>query len=161
MKARDIMKPLAGSLKPGDTVKHAVRMLLAAVDDGNRAYLKGLPVLDDKGVLTGMISMGDILKSVFPKYLEFMDLGDFTWDGMVEHIAEKAADRKISELMTEKVITVDEDAPLMECVDHMVKHNIKRLPVVDKNGRPCGMIYEIDVFVAITKAMHIDQGGAK
>ena len=33
----------------------------------------------------------------------------------------KVKDRKVSEMMTKKVITVNEDSSLMECVDHMLK----------------------------------------
>jgi hypothetical protein len=106
--------------------------------------------------------LGDILKAVFPPYMSFMDLGEFTWDGMVENMAKKAGNKKVSEMMTTRVITVPEDAPLMECVDHMVKNNVKRLPVIGKDGKVIGTLYERDVFFAITKAMlDEDTGGVK
>ena len=81
--------------------------------------------------LAGIISIGDILKAVYPKYLYLMDLGEFTWDGMVESFARKMADRKVEECMTSPVITVKEDATLMECIDHMLKNNVKRVPVLN------------------------------
>jgi predicted transcriptional regulator len=91
-----------------------------------------------------------------------MDLGDFTWEGMVESIARKSSGKLVRDVMSKIVITVDEDASLMECVDHMIKHNIKRLPVVDKSGKVIGMLYERDVFFAITKAMlNENNGGVK
>jgi len=57
-----------------------------------------------------------------------MDLGSFTWDGMVEALAQKMADRKVRDFMTQMVITVKEDSPIMECIDHMLKNNVKRGP---------------------------------
>jgi predicted transcriptional regulator len=106
-----------------------------------------------------MLSMRDILKSVFPSYLSMMNLGEFTWDGMVESLAKKVAGKRVDAVMSRAVITAHEDDPLMECIDHMIKHNVKRLPVVDTAGKVVGMIYERDVFFAITKAMFEENGG--
>jgi CBS domain-containing protein len=162
MKAKDLMIPLQDYLRPENTLKEAVNLLLTAKRGEEKVGVKGLPVLDKNGKLIGMLSMGDILKAVFPSYMSMMDLGDFTWDGMVESMAKKVSGKKVEELMTEPVVTVDEDASLMECVDHMIKKNVKRLPVLDGSGRVVGMIYERDVFSAITKAMLDDNdGGAK
>ncbi|HAK88996.1 MAG: hypothetical protein A2077_01355 [Nitrospirae bacterium GWC2_46_6] len=162
MKAKDLMIPLQDYLKPENTLKEAVNLLLTAKRGEEKVGVKGLPVLDKNGTLMGMLSMGDILKAVFPSYMSMMDLGEFTWDGMVESMAKKVSGKKVEALMTEPVVTVDEDASLMECVDHMIKKNVKRLPVLDGSGRVVGMIYERDVFSAITKAM-LDEndGGAK
>ncbi len=153
MKAKDLMIPVQDYLRPENTLKEAVNLLKTAKRGEEKIGVKGLPVLDEDGKLVGMLSMRDILKAVFPFYLSMMELGDFTWDGMVEGIARKSGDRKVKEVMSRTVISVDEDASLMECVDHMIKHNIKRLPVVNKDGRVVGMLYERDVFFAITKAM--------
>lgn len=159
MKAKDIMIPLEDYLTPENTLKEAVTLLRTAKRGEERVGVKGLPVLDEKGRLVGMLSMRDILKAVFPFYLSMMDLGEFTWDGMVESLAKKVANKKVKEIMSKQVITVPEDVPLMECIDHMLKHNIKRLPVVNKEGKVVGMIYERDVFFAVTKAMLEENNG--
>lgn len=153
MKAKDLMIPLQDYLRPENTLKEAVNLLKTARRGEERVGVKGLPVIDEKGRLVGMLSMRDILKAVFPFYLSMMELGDFTWDGMVESIAKKSSNRLVRDVMSKVVITVNDDAPLMECVDHMIKHNIKRLPVIDKSGRVIGMLYERDIFFAITNAM--------
>lgn len=153
MKAKDLMIPLQDYLRPENTLKEAVNLLKTARRGEERVGVKGLPVIDEKGRLVGMLSMRDILKAVFPFYLSMMELGDFTWDGMVESIAKKSSGRLVKDVMSKVVITVNDDAPLMECVDHMIKHNIKRLPVIDKSGRVIGMLYERDIFFAITNAM--------
>ncbi len=162
MKARNLMIPLQEYLKPDTTLKEAANILRTAKRDEEKLGVKGLPVLDASGKMVGFLSMGDILKAVFPSYMSLMNLGDFTWDGMVEDMAKKARDKKVSEMMTTKVISVNEDAYLMECVDHMIKNNVKRLPVIGKDGRVTGILYERDVFFAITKAM-LDEntGGGK
>lgn len=159
MKAKDLMIPLREYLNPDNTLREAVNLLRKAKRGEERVGVKGLPVLDNKGKLIGMLSMGDILKAVFPSYMSIMDLGEFTWDGMVESIAKRSAGRKVGDLMAKDVIPVDEDAPLMECVDHMIKHNLNILPVISKSGRVVGMLYERDVFFAITKAMLDKEAG--
>jgi CBS domain-containing protein len=159
MRARDVMIPLREYLRPGSTLKDAARLLATARRDEEKVGVKGLPVIDDSGAMVGFLSMGDILKAVFPPYLRLMNLGDFTWDGMVEDLARKVGDKIVSDLMTRDVVTVPEAAPLMECVDHMLKSDVKRLPVVDASGKILGMLYERDVFFAIFKAMLQENGG--
>ncbi|MBI5044049.1 MAG: CBS domain-containing protein [Nitrospirae bacterium] len=153
MKAKDIMISLEEYLRPDNTLKEAVNIFKTAKRDDARVGVRGLPVIDEKGKMVGFLTIRDILKAVFPSYMSLMDLGDFTWDGMVEDMAKKIGSKKVSELMTKKVISVNEEAPLMECVDHLLRNNIRRLPVIAKDSRVVGMLYEMDIFVAITKAM--------
>jgi len=162
MKAKDLMIPLQEYLKPETTMKEAANILRTAKRDEERCGVKGLPVLNAAGKMIGFLSMGDILKAVFPSYMGLMNLGDFTWDGMVEDMAKKAGNKKVSDMMTREVISVEEDSSLMECVDHMLKHNVKRLPVIGKDGKIAGILYERDVFFAITRAMlNENAGGAR
>jgi CBS domain-containing protein len=162
MKAKDLMIPVQDFLKPDDNLKDAVNLLRTARRGEERIGVKGLPVLDESGKLVGMLSMRDILKAVHPTYMDLMNVGNFTWDGMLEETAKKIADKKVFALMTRDVITIKEDSPLMDAVDHMIRKNVKRLPVVDKTGKVIGMLYERDVFFAIVRAM-LDEntGGGK
>ena len=153
MKAKDFMIPIQDSLKPEMSLKEAVNLLRVARKGEERVGLKGLPVLDKDGKMIGMFSMTDVLKAVHPSYLSLMNLSNFTWEGMVESLAKNVADKKVEEVMSREVITVKEEDPLMECVDLMIKNNIKRLPVLDKAGRIAGMIYQRDIFFAVVKAM--------
>jgi len=162
LKAKDMMVQLEEYLTPQTTLREAVNLLRTAKRGEEKVGVKGLPVLDQKGKLVGMLSMGDILKAVFPSYMAYMELGEFTWNGMVESLAKKAAEKKVEEVMTRNVVTVEEDAPLMECVDHMIKKNVKRLPVIDKSGKVIGILYERDVFFQIVKSMlEENSGGAR
>jgi len=153
MKAKDLMAPLLEYLTPEMTLKEAALLLRSARRCGERTGVKGLPVLDSGGRMIGFLSVGDILKAVFPPYMSFMELGEFTWDGMVESLAAKVAGKRVSEMMTTEVITVEEEAPLMECIDHILKKNVKRLPVLDRKGRVTGILYERDVFLEIVRIM--------
>lgn len=162
MKAKDLMVPLVDYLRPDATLREAAFLLRTARRCEKRIGVKALPVLDEHGQLVGILSIGDILKAVYPSYLYLMDLGEFTWDGMVESLAKKMSDRKVSDHMTRAVITVHEESSLMECVDHMLKNGVKRVPIINKEGSVIGMIYERDVFYEITRSMleRHSKGGA-
>jgi len=156
MKARDVMIPFLDYLNPEHTLKEAVNRLRTAVRGDERTGVMALPVLDDNGKLVGILSMTDILKAVYPSYMSMMNLGDFTWDGMLESLACEAGEKKVGILMTRTVVTVREEDPLMECVDHILKGDVRRMPVLNKAGNVVGMIYLRDIFHVVTKAM-LDQ----
>ena len=153
MRAKDLMIPLVEYLQPDNTLKEAANLLRTARRGEERIGVKALPVLDEQKKLLGILSIGDILKAVYPPYMYLMELGEFAWDGMVEVLAKKAINKKVRDLMTTEVITVKEDSTLMECVDHMLKHNVKRVPVLNKENAVAGMLYEKDIFYEITRAM--------
>lgn len=147
--AKDLMIPLHGHISPDETIREASLKLRKTRRDEARVGVKGLPVIDSCSKLVGFLSMGDILKAVFPNYLSMdKNLGEFTWDGMLESFAHKAAERKVSDVMTKKVVTVSSDAPLMECIEHMLNNNVKRLLVMD-DAKVIGILYERDIFETI------------
>lgn len=158
MKAKDIMHPLTDYLRPDTTLKEAVFLLKSCRVGEENICVRALPVLDDGMRFVGLLSMGDILKAIWPSYMSLMNLGNFAWDGMVEAIAKRSKDLPVRGLMTTEVVTVHPDAPLMECVDHMLKFGVKKLPVVEAGGAVTGMLYERDLFFAIVGAMLNDAG---
>ena len=161
MKAKDLMIPLQEYLKPENTLKEAANLLRIARRGEEKIGVKALPVLDSSGNLIGILSIGDILKAVHPAYMDLMNLGKFAWDGMVETFAHKAANKKVKDVMTPKVITVQENSTLMECIDYMLKNNVKRVPVLNKENRVIGMLYERDIFYEIAKSMLDENTGGE
>jgi CBS-domain-containing membrane protein len=95
MKAKDLMVPIHDYLKPDSNLKEAVNLLKAAIRGDHKVGVMGLPVLDKNGKLIGMLSMTDILKAVYPSYMSMMNLGGFTWDGMLESLAKQAGEKKL------------------------------------------------------------------
>ncbi len=153
MKAKDIMEPIKDFLTPDETLKDAVRKMKVARRGEGKVGVKGIVVLDGKGNLIGIVSIKDILKAIEPFYMSMTDLGVFTWEGMLLEMAKKAADKKVIDVMTKHVVTVPEDAALMECADLIVKHNLQRVPVVDKQKKVVGIVYVRDLYYAIIKVL--------
>jgi CBS domain-containing protein len=113
------------SVEPGMTILQAVRIML-------QRRISGLPVIDDKGRLVGMVTEGDFLRRAEtgterrrPRWLELL-IGP----GRLADEYRHSHGRKISEIMTADPITVTEESSLEEVVALMEKRRIKRLPVV-------------------------------
>ncbi len=52
---------------------------------------------------------------------------------------------RVNELMTGHVVTVEADASCHDAVTLMVRNKIRHLPVVDGEGRPCGIVTDRDL----------------
>ncbi|GMT46453.1 hypothetical protein MNBD_NITROSPIRAE03-831 [hydrothermal vent metagenome] len=158
MKAKDIMEQVKDYLSPDDTIRNAVNKMRVVKRDDGIVGLKGMIVLDSEGNLVGMVSVKDILKAIIPFYMTMTELGEFTWEGMLAEMTKKVADRKVEEIMVKDVITVSGDAPLMECADLIIKHNLQRVPVLNKDKKVVGIIYVRDLYHAIVKVLLDDKG---
>ncbi len=158
MKAKDIMEEVKDYLSPDNTIRNAVNKMRVVKRDDGIVGLKGMIVLDSEGNLVGMVSVKDILKAIIPFYMTMTELGEFTWEGMLAEMTKKVADRKVEEIMMKDVITVSGDAPLMECADLIIKHNLQRVPVLNKEKKVVGIIYVRDLYHAIVKVLLDDKG---
>lgn len=125
MKAADVMTPGVISVGPDCSVLEAVRLMLQ-----NR--ISGLPVVDTKGDLLGIVSEGDLLRRTEtgtqrrrPRWLEFL-----VGPGKLASEYVHASGRKVHEVMTASVTTAAEDTPLEQIVELMERHRIKRVPVM-------------------------------
>jgi len=145
-RAKDVMVPMSDFLTPDIRLTDAVRKMRATRRSDQRLGVKGLPVVDEGGRLIGMLSFQEMKKAIFPFYMNMMELGDVAFDGMFESMARKLAGKTVGEVMSKTVEPVGVNAPLMECIDHLIKHNLTRVPVVDDAGRVVGVVYETDLF---------------
>ena len=153
LKAKDIMEPVKDNLSPDELLDVAVNKMNKAWRGENRLGVKGMNVINKEGNLIGMLSIKDVIKAVIPKYMELGEVGELAWDGMLEEMTNKAAAKKVSEVMTKNVITVTENTPVMKCAHLLINHDIQRLPVVNEEKKIVGMIYVRDLYYAITKVL--------
>jgi len=97
--------------------------------------IRRLPVVDKRGKMVGIVSELDLLK-VSPSPATSLS---------VYEIPYLLAKVKMKDVMTEDVITVQEDTPLEEAARVMADNKIGGLPVV-RDGKVVGMITETDLF---------------
>lgn len=162
MTAKEIMEVIDQSILPEDTIRIAVQKMAAARRSDGVTGVKGLHVVDESGNLIAMVSMMDILKAVHPAYMEMgEDLSSFTWDGMLETLLKRIANVPVQEIMKKTALSVEEDAPLMKCLDIMLHHEINRLPVVGRQQKVTGVIYLRDLYYAVIKTLLDNNKGGK
>lgn len=58
---------------------------------------------------------------------------------------------KVADVMTVKIITCREDDDAQKAVDTMAKHQLRRLPIVDKDHNIVGIISQADVATRVDK----------
>jgi CBS domain-containing protein len=60
-------------------------------------------------------------------------------------------EKQVRVVMTQPVVTVAQDQPLLEAIHVMLAKGLKRLPVIDEDGLLTGMLARYDIFHAITR----------
>jgi len=143
MKAHDVMTWGAITVEPEASVARAVRLML-------QNKISGLPVVDDKGQLVGMVTEGDFLRRgelgtqrQRPRWLEFL-LGP----GRLAAEYVQSSGQKVGEIMTPEPKTITPETPLDEVVSLMERHRIKRLPVV-QDGKLVGIVSRANLLHAL------------
>lgn len=126
MKAADLMVTNVVTVRPGDTVREAARLLI-------KHRISGAPVVDYGDKLVGVISEADLIRRVEigterhrRSWLELLT-GNATL--AAEYL--KAHARKVEDVMSRRVITAPPDMQLTEIARLLEKHKIKRIPIVE------------------------------
>lgn len=142
MKARDIMHTAVVTVKPEATIEEIARILV-------ENKISGVPVVDDLGNVIGIVSEGDLLyKEVSPRIPDVVNvLGAMIYyNGITQYNdqVKKLMARTAKEIMTTKVVTVDEDTDLSKIGKIMIEHKIKRVPVI-KDWKLVGIVSRSDM----------------
>jgi CBS domain-containing protein len=104
--------------------------------------VSALPVVDEDDQVLGIVSEGDLILK------EDRDLDDdHRRFSSTRHRLErsKAAGLLASQLSTAPAITIGPEASLGEAARLMHRHHVKRLPVVDEQGRLTGIVSRSDL----------------
>ena len=111
--------------------------------------ISGVPVIDDDGALTGILSEKDILKAMFPDVTQIMEGGLKHNSELIESDYKDVLYKSAGDLMTQAVASVRPDMPLLKAVSMMCVKKIRRIPVTDNNNKLVGIISIGDVHKAI------------
>lgn len=134
MRAKDVMSKGVMSLTADATVLDAVKLLV-------NTRVSAMPVVDEQGTMVGIVSEADLVP--------FAGLAHEFHDETAARAASEALNqRRVSDVMKKDVVTIDEDAPLVEVVDTITKHKIKRIPV--RSGKSIvGIVSRVDLLRAL------------
>ncbi|HEX6230998.1 MAG TPA: CBS domain-containing protein [Actinomycetota bacterium] len=104
--------------------------------------VSAVPVVDEDGRIMGLVSEGDLILKEDPE----LEGGAHLFEGIHRRQDRtKAAGLIASQLMTVPVYTVTPDAGLGEAARLMHRKTVKRLPVVDEEGRVQGIVSRTDL----------------
>ncbi len=142
MKAKDIMVREVITVKRDQTVEDVIKLLM-------ERNISGLPVVDDENHVVGIVTEGDLIyrskELKLPSYFTILDGYIFLESpkGMEDQIR-KMVGYRVEDIMTVKVITLDEDDSIEKAASIMTDKKVNRLPVL-KDGKLVGIISRRDI----------------
>jgi CBS domain-containing protein len=103
--------------------------------------MKRVAVVDDGGRLVGMITDADVLARIDPSERP----GVFTilrsrWSRTADRRVRRAYGKRAADVMTSPAVSVQEYEPVIAALTLSASKHVKRLPVVDVDGRLVGMV---------------------
>ena len=108
-----------------------------------------LPVVDDAGILIGILAITDIAHIFLPDVISLIDDIDFVKDfGAIRkpapRVLKQAETLEVVDIM-EQPVSVDEECSLLRALSMMEKHSLQDLPVVTKRGQLVGIASRVDI----------------
>ncbi|MCC3356018.1 CBS domain-containing protein [Bacillus sp. REN16] len=147
MKVRDFMITNVFTVKPSNTVKELLLVLKT-----NR--IGGMPVVDDKGNIVGMVSDGDVLRYLIPKHMGIAGIAGVVYlseYGELKDVVQEKLDTPVKEIMTKRnILFVSPDDDFESAMRLLSKHHFKKLPVVNGASRVIGVLSRGDIIQNIT-----------
>ena len=115
-------------------------------------YLKqGLPVVDKKHKVIGIITQADILSIVG------MRKGHTLKDLLKHMLGERLPERKmgdiVADIMVSPAVTLNPRANIAEAAQMMDEKKVRRLPVVDGKNTLVGIISRADILKAVLRKL--------
>ncbi len=145
MHARNIMDTRIHILRPSHSIAEAVRKF-HSVSSTEKKRIFELMVIDEQDRLVGMLSMYDILLFIQPKHVHlWSEMDDSEAETVFDELLKRVKSVRVGDIMVTDVITVTPETHLIVVVDLMIRHHLRRIPVVD-GGEVVGIVYILDLF---------------
>lgn len=144
LKISDCMKRTVFAIHDTDTVRDAINQLVSH-------HIGLLPVLNRNGQPIGVVGLRDLLNLALPSVVHMLNDVDFFGDfGAVEAYvpSEEILRQPITRLMRPSTV-VRQDAGLLRAYATMLRHDLHDLPVIDQDGRLCGIASRVDIGTTI------------
>ncbi len=142
VKVSEVMRREVIAVRPDSSITEVVHLLLDK-------DFTAVPVLDDRNRVIGIVSDSDLLRRGGVRVT--LSLKRATDPDFVAELHKSLSDSalKVAEVMTREVITIGPDTSLGRAARLMVEKHLKRLPVVDSEGRLMGILGRLDVLNTI------------
>jgi CBS domain-containing protein len=156
---KDVMSGEPIAAKPDSSISDIIRLFISK-------GFNSIPIVNEENKPIGIITETDLIKKAnLPIRL-----------GLLSHFEDKINDLlsnygklTAQEIMSTPLHSISEDEYLAKAVDMLLKYNIKRLPVVAKNGFLNGILTIYDIFQTVSEHVpdtrniqkHIDLANVK
>ncbi len=140
--ARDIMTTEVRSVHPDTEIKELSKLFV-------EHNYNALPVIDDEGVLIGMVTQTDLVEQDVPLHIPTV-ISLFDWVIYLEspkkfsEEVRKVTARKVDEICAREVVVCAPDDPVSKVASLMVDNKVHLVPVVDE-GRMVGVVGRLDI----------------
>lgn len=135
MLVREVMSAPAVTVGQSTPVKDALRLL-------DQCSVTAMPVVDVRGRIVGVVSEADLIRDAVRIDVRTHQIPQ---EDTLDH------PRRVEDVMSLFLLTVDADADLTEAVDLMTTSAAKSLPVVD-GGRVVGVVSRSDVIHVLARS---------
>lgn len=139
MKVVDVMTTDVVAALPEWSLKQAARVMI-------EAGVSGLPVVGDDGTVAGIITEADFIEAEAGRTVGRQRLFDTVFGEK-----QTRTPSTVEAAMSRSPIVVDRNTTIAEAARLMTDRKVKRLPVVDPNGRLEGIVSRGDILVAFAR----------
>lgn len=140
MAVRDLMTHPVHSVAPDTTLGDAADRMVSH-------RISGMPVVDAAGRLAGIVTEADFLRAIgVPSRQPTQSL----WHRLEDMFSARGSEihepsEKVGAIMARDVVTVTPGQSLHDALAVLKTHQVKRLVVIDDQGRPVGIITRSDL----------------
>ena len=103
--------------------------------------IRRLPVVGEDGRLCGIVTLGD-MRAAQPSPATSLNIGERNY--LLSNLT-------VERIMTANPLTIHPQQTMGEAAQIMLDKRVSGLPVVDENGRICGIITESDIFRMVVR----------
>lgn len=152
MKAKDLMITDVISAKENDTIKDVMQSMVCH-------KIGGVPVVNENGILIGVVSDGDILRNLNPHKPLVCGWGVYVFcyeRPELQDVIESEINQNILTIAKKKgIVTVHPEDSMEKVLSTFANHRFKKIPVLDDQKKVVGVISRGDLIRSIQeKVMH-------
>lgn len=140
MLAKDVMSKGVLSISSDATLLEAADLLV-------KTGVSAMPVVDRDNNMVGLVSEADLVRAM-EAAADGNFLGRFGTGSLPDETTSAVKARRVAEVMTKDLVLADGDATLADVAGLMLKHGVKRIPVV-QDGAVVGIVSRVNLLRAL------------
>ncbi len=146
--AKDIMTKNVVTVTPDTSIEELASLLV-------KYQISGVPVVDESGNLYGIVTENDLIsrnkRLHIPTVVSFLDAAIYLESSKkFEQEVKRLTATRAGDICNRKVVTITEDASLIDIATIMTEKKVHLLPVV-RNGKLTGIVGKRDLVKAVAQ----------